>query len=341
MKTQRKPVMALTYGDAAGIGPELVAKALQMDEIRSLAQWVLVGDERVFKQGAELAGVTLNYRKIDSIEQASFQEHELPLIDLQNINPDDFQKGILSPEAGLASGKTLEYTLQLVKGNHLEGVVYAPLNKEAMFRGGLHFEDDIHFLADLLGVKDGFGEINVMEKLWVFRVTSHIPLRKVSELITKESVGQRIRFAHETLTAAGYHQPRIAVAALNPHAGDGGLFGTEEIDEMIPAVQEAQAQGINVAGPYPADTIFLRLPKDPFDALLAMYHDQAQTGMKLMGFNKGVTVSGGLPVVLATPAHGTAFDIAGKGIADPGAMAHAMRLAVRLVLGKRDKVTNG
>lgn len=340
METQRKPVMALTYGDAAGIGPELVAKALQLDEIRSLANWVLIGDERVFQQGAELAGVALNYRKIDSIEQASLQDNELPLIDLQNVNPDDFQKGSLSPEAGLASGKTLEYALQLFKGNHLDGVVYAPLNKEAMFRGGLHFEDDIHFLADLLGVNDGFGEINVMEKLWVFRVTSHIPLKKVSDLVTRVSVGQRIRFAHETLTAAGFHQPRIAVCALNPHAGDGGLFGMEEIDEIIPAVQEAQAQGMNAVGPYPADTIFLRLPKDPFDCLLAMYHDQAQTGMKLMGFNKGVTVSGGLPVVLATPAHGTAFDIAGKGIADPGAMIQAMKLAVRLVLGKRASVTS-
>lgn len=340
MDTLKKPVMALTYGDAAGIGPELVAKALQMDDVRSMADWVLVGDERVFRQGAELAGVDLNYRKIDSIEQAAHQNHELPLLDLHHLHPDDFIKGSLSPEAGLASGKTLENALQLVKGNHIEGVVYAPLNKEAMFRGGLHFEDDLHFLADLLGVKDGIGEINVMEKLWVFRVTSHIPLKKVSDLITKDHVSQRIRFAHETLTAAGFHQPRIAVAALNPHAGDGGLFGMEEIDEIIPAVQEAQAQGINVVGPYPADTIFLRLPKEPFDGLLAMYHDQAQTGMKLMGFNKGVTVSGGLPIVLATPAHGTAFDIAGKGVADPGAMAHAMKLAVRLVLGKRISITN-
>lgn len=341
MDNQKKPVMALTYGDATGIGSELVAKALQLDDIRNLAQWVLIGDERVFKQGADIAGVALNYRKIDSIEQAEAHEDELTMIDLHNMNPDDLQLGTLSPDSGLASGKTLETILSLVKGKHLEGVVYAPLNKEAMFRGGLHFEDDIHFLADLLGTRDGFGEVNVMEQLWVTRVTSHIALKDVAERIKKERVSQKIRFAHETLTAAGFHQPRIAVAALNPHAGDGGLFGMEEIDEIIPAVQEAAAQGINVVGPYPADTIFLRLQSNPFDCLLAMYHDQAQTGMKLMGFNKGVTLNGGLPVVLATPAHGTAFDIAGKGVADPGAMTHAMKLAVRLVQGKRaETLTN-
>ncbi|MDF2960327.1 MAG: 4-hydroxythreonine-4-phosphate dehydrogenase [Paenibacillus sp.] len=335
MENQTKPVMALAYGDAAGIGPELVAKALQTDEIRSLANWVLIGDERVFKQGAEIAGVTLDYRKIDSIEQAANQADEITLIDLQNLNPDEIQPGTLSPKSGLVSGQTLETILQLVKGNHLDGVVYAPLNKEAMFKGGLHFEDDIHFLADLLGVKEGFSEVNVMENLWVTRVTSHIALKDVAARVTKERVGTIIRFAHDTLTAAGFHKPRIMVAALNPHGGEGGLFGTEEINGIVPAVKEAQAQGIDAVGPYPADTIFLRLKSNPFDCLVAMYHDQAQTGMKLMGFNKGVTVSGGLPVVLATPAHGTAFDIAGKGVADPGAIIHAMKLAVRLVEGKR------
>ncbi len=169
-----------------------------------------------------------------------------------------------------------------------------------------------------------------MGDLWFTRITSHVPLKEVSSLIKKDRVARIIRFAHDTLISVGFDNPRIAVAALNPHAGDGGLLGTEEIDEISPAIHEAREQGINVVGPYPADTIFLRLQTKPFDCLVSMYHDQAQTGMKLLGFNKGVTVSGGLPIAIATPAHGTAFDIAGKGISDPGATVQAMKLAVRL-----------
>lgn len=182
----------------------------------------------------------------------------------------------------------------------------------------------------MLDCKEGFSEINVLGDLWFTRVTSHVPLKEVSGLVKKERVGRIIRFAQQTLLNAGFENPRIAVAALNPHAGDNGLLGMEEIEEIQPAIKEAQEQGIQVDGPYPADTIFLRLKTNPFDCLVSMYHDQAQTGMKLMGFNKGVTVSGGLPVIITTPAHGTAFDIAGQGIADPGATEQAMKLAVKL-----------
>jgi 4-hydroxy-L-threonine phosphate dehydrogenase PdxA len=178
----------------------------------------------------------------------------------------------------------------------------------------------------------------VMEDLWVTRATSHIPLKDVSKHITKDRVLEVIHFANGILKQAGFTNPRIAVAALNPHAGDGGLIGMEEIEEIIPAVQTAQEEGINVEGPYPADTIFLRLKTNPFNCLLAMYHDQAQTGMKLMGFHKGVTINGGLPIVLNTPAHGTAFDIAGKGIANPGAMINAMNLAVRMVQNSPESI---
>lgn len=335
MANSNKPVMALTYGDATGIGPELAAKALQSDEIRQLAKWVLVGDERVFNLGERIAGVQIRYRKIGSIEQMSEIDDEVCMIDLQNQDPVYIQVGTLSPEAGRVCGETLQFVMRQVQRKLLDGVIYAPLNKEAMSRGGHHFVDDIHFFAELLNCKDGFSEINVMDNLWVTRVTSHIPLKDVSTLVTRQQVGNIIRFAHETLSAVGFHNPRIAVAALNPHAGDGGLFGMEEIEEIAPAVQEAREQGINVGGPYPGDTIFLRLNTNPFDCLVAMYHDQAQTGMKLLGFHKGVTLNGGLPVVLATPAHGTAFDIAGKGIADCGATIHAMKLGVRLVLNKR------
>lgn len=326
---KKKPVFGLTLGEAPGIGPELVVKALQDEEVRSLATWVIIGDERVYQQGAQIAKASLDYVKVDSSEEVG-ADRDIWMIDLGNLDPATYELGKLSPASGKVTGETLKYGLKLAQDKKLDGLVYAPLNKEALQRGGHHFEDEIHFFAELLHVQDGFGEINVMDNLWLTRLTSHIPLKEVSQHITKENVLKIIRFAHGTLTQAGIENPRIVVAGLNPHAGEGGLIGREEIDEILPAVQEAQQQGMNAHGPYPADTIFLRLDKEPFDCMVSMYHDQGQTGMKLLGFHKGVTVSGGLPVVLTTPAHGTAFDIAGKGIADPGAMRSAMKLAVRL-----------
>ena len=329
MVQKKKPVFGLTLGEAPGIGPELVVKALQDEEVRSLATWVIIGDERVYQQGAQIAKASLDYVKVDSSEEVG-ADRDIWMIDLGNLDPATYELGKLSPASGKVTGETLKYGLKLAQDKKLDGLVYAPLNKEALQRGGHHFEDEIHFFAELLHVQDGFGEINVMDNLWLTRLTSHIPLKEVSQHITKENVLKIIRFAHGTLTQAGIENPRIVVAGLNPHAGEGGLIGREEIDEILPAVQEAQQQGMNAHGPYPADTIFLRLDKEPFDCMVSMYHDQGQTGMKLLGFHKGVTVSGGLPVVLTTPAHGTAFDIAGKGIADPGAMRSAMKLAVRL-----------
>lgn len=326
---KRKALMGLTLGDATGIGSELVAKSLQSEEIRQLATWVLVGDERIFQQGQAIAGVSVSYQKIDTIDQID-SEDQIYFIDLQNLSTDSYTLGQLSTDSGKATGETLTFVLKLAQQKKLDGFVYAPINKEALHSGGFHFQDELHFFASLLDCKEGFSEINVMGDLWFTRITSHVPLKEVSSLIKKDRVARIIRFAHDTLISVGFDNPRIAVAALNPHAGDGGLLGTEEIDEISPAIHESREQGINVVGPYPADTIFLRLQTKPFDCLVSMYHDQAQTGMKLLGFNKGVTVSGGLPIAIATPAHGTAFDIAGKGISDPGATVQAMKLAVRL-----------
>lgn len=333
-QTAKKPVLGLTYGDAAGIGPELVAKALSQDAVRELATWVLIGDERVFLVGQQTARAAVPYGKIASPAEVGDRD-AVYMIDLANLDPADIVPGKMSAHSGRVTGETIREALRLAQAGQLDGVVYAPLNKEALHRGGLEFHDEIHFFASLLGCRDGFSELNMLDDLWVARVTSHIPMREVSALITKERVGGIIRFAHETLVNASVPNPRIVVAALNPHAGEGGLLGMEEIEEIGPAVRDAREQGLQVDGPYPADTIFLRREKKPFDCLVSMYHDQAQTAMKLMGFNRGVTISGGLPVVLTTPAHGTAFDIAGQGVADPGATIRAMQVAVRLAESAR------
>lgn len=335
--SKNKPIIGLLYGEATGIGSELVAKALENQEIYEAATWVLIGDERVFKQGAEIAKTELVYSKVRDTEEVDQLSQGLWMIDTQELDPQQISLGELSEESGKVTGDTLTFATKLAQQDKLDGIVYAPLNKDALYRGGYRFQDDIHLLASLFDYTSGFGEVNVMEDLWVSRVTSHIPLKDVAANITKENVLKSINFANDILSSVGFKYPKIAIAALNPHAGDGGLLGQEEIEEIIPAVNDAKGKGLNVEGPYPADTIFLRLDESPFDCLLAMYHDQAQTGMKLMGFHKGVTINGGLPIVLNTPAHGTAFDIAGKGVANPSAMEHAMNLAIKMINNKTEK----
>ncbi len=324
------PLIGVTLGDATGIGPELIAKAFQHEEIRNLAAWIIIGDKRIFQQGLKIAGVQLDVNEVDDVKEVDRQCGIIHIIDLKNLDPEEYELGKLSIVSGKVTGETLKIALDLSKKSLIDGVIYAPLNKEALHRGGHHFQDELHFFASLLDCKSGFSEINVMDKLWVTRVTSHIPLKNVSDNITKEKVLERILFADHTLKTAGYTAPKIVVAALNPHAGEGGMLGNEEIEHIRPAIELAKQKGINVEGPYPADTLFLRLEKDPFDCMLSMYHDQAQTGMKMLGFHRGVTMSGGLPITLTTPAHGTAFDIAGRGIANEGATVEAIRMAVRM-----------
>ncbi|UAL48023.1 4-hydroxythreonine-4-phosphate dehydrogenase PdxA [Sutcliffiella horikoshii] len=325
-----KPTIGLLYGDAAGVGPELVAKAFSNKEILDAATWVLIGDERVFNRGADTVGKELNYQKVESIDDVKPENFSLWLIDTKSTDPADIEMGVLSVESGKAAGDNLMFALKLAKEEKLDGLTYAPMNKSALFKGGFEFKDDIHLVASVFGLESGFSEVNVMNDVWFTRVTSHIPLKEVAENITKQSVLDSINFASKIVSKAGI-TPKIAIAGLNPHAGDDGLLGNEENEIISPAIEEARKNGVDVHGPFPADTIFLRLDKEKYNCLLAMYHDQAQIGMKTMGFNKGVTISGGLPIVITTAAHGTAFDIAGKGIADPGAFEQALKLGVELI----------
>ncbi|MCF6410745.1 PdxA family dehydrogenase [Pseudalkalibacillus salsuginis] len=325
-----KPTIGLLYGDAAGVGPEIVAKALSNKEILDSATWILIGDERVFKRGANTVGKEFNYQKVENIDDVKPEDSSLWLIDTKSTNPDEIEMGVLLVESGKAAGDNLMFALNLAKEKKLDGLSYAPMNKSALFKGGYEFKDDIHLVASVFGLEAGFSEVNVMNDVWFTRVTSHIPLKEVAENITKQSVLDSIYFTNKIVSKAGI-TPKIAIAGLNPHAGDDGLLGDEENEVISPAIEEAKKNGVDAFGPFPADTIFLRLDKEDYNCLLAMYHDQAQIGMKTMGFNKGVTISGGLPIVITTAAHGTAFDIAGKGIADPGAFEQALKLGVQLI----------
>jgi 4-hydroxythreonine-4-phosphate dehydrogenase len=218
----------------------------------------------------------------------------------------------------------------------LDAICFAPLNKLAMKMGGLKHEDELHHFAEHLGVTGYFCEFNTLDDLWTSRISSHVPLAEVPKYITRERIIGAATLMYRSLQANGFAQPRVAVAGLNPHNGEGGLCGREEIDVIAPAVRELNEQGIPVAGPFPADTIFLKARDGALDAIVTMYHDQGQIAIKLMGFSRGVTVQGGMPIPLTTPAHGTAYDIAGQGKADVTATANAFAIAARMARAHRD-----
>lgn len=325
------PRLALLLGDCTGIGPEIVAKALAAGAIREKARIVVVGDARVLERGMQVAGVDFPWRRIARGSTNDWDGPDVPVIDLGNIDPDALGTGKVSAESGRLTGDTLAYAIEMSKRGEIDAITFAPLNKAALFAGGWRFPDEHKMFANLLGHKDYFSEMNVLDGQWMSRVTSHVSLREALDLITEQSIVDAIRLADRTMRRAGIENPRIAVAALNPHAGENGLFGREEIELIRPTVEKVAAEtGIDCRGPYPADTVYIKAFAGEFDSVVAMYHDQGQIATKLKGFNRGVTVTAGLDTVFTTPAHGTAFDIAGKGVASPGALETAVGLAARL-----------
>ena len=325
-----KPVIGLMLGDATGIGPEISAKLLASGKLNEVARVVVIGDARVLELGLRDAGVKLGYRAHKGMDEVRWPAETLPLVDLGNIDPARFKRGEASAESGRLTGDTLKHMIDLALAGKLDGICFAPLNKGALHAGGWKFHDEHQMFARLTGHTGFFGEMNVIPEFSTFRVTSHVALREAVDLITPERISDAVRLADATLRAMGLARPRIGVAALNPHNGENGLFGDEEIRIIRPAVERLHAQGIACAGPIPSDTIFVRTLKGEFDGVVMMYHDQGQIATKLLGFGKGVTVTAGLKTVFATPAHGTAFDIVGQGKADPGGLEYALRLAAKL-----------
>jgi 4-hydroxythreonine-4-phosphate dehydrogenase len=325
----RKPVLALVIGDPAGIGPELAAKVLADPEVRAAADFIVVGDRRVLARGAEAAGVELDIPSCRSVEELPARPGTV-LLDLGHLDPDSIEVGVASPAGGEFALRNFRTCIELADAGRAGAVCFTPFNKAAMRMAHPPYDDEIGYGREVLGSGGPASEFNILDGLWNARVTSHVPLSAVAGLITKEAVLRGIRLTDDSLREAGFERPRIAVAGLNPHAGDGGNFGREEIEVIEPAVNEAKRQGINADGPYPPDTVFVRASKGAFDAVLTMYHDQGQIAMKLMGFDRGVTLLGGFRFPMCTPAHGSAYDIAGKGVANPGATRAALLLAAKM-----------
>jgi len=330
-----KPFIGLMLGDVTGIGPELIAKLLSSPATREQANVVVIGDERVFQLGMRDAGVSVPYSKIKSVRELDFDAAAVPLIDLKNIDPAAFTRGELSAESGRLTGETLKYMTDLALAGELDGICFAPLNKAALHRGGWNYHDEHQMFAAWTDHGGYFGEVNIINLFSTFRVTSHVALRVAVDMVQPDRIEGAVRLAYDTLRAAGKAQPRIGVAALNPHGGENGLFGDEEITVIRPTLEALRKAGLPCEGPFPSDTIFIKARKGDFDGVVIMYHDQGQIATKLLGFSEGVTMTGGLKAVYTTPAHGVAYDIVGTGRADVGAMTKAFEVACTNAVARR------
>ena len=340
VRPSTRPAIALAIGDPAGISPELTAKALALPEIRDAADLLVIGDARVFAAGARTAGLEPDVDVRKSADERPGARRPA-LLDLCHLDPATITVGIASRAGGEFALENFRRALELAAAHRVDAVCFTPFNKAAMRAAHPGYDDEIGYSSEVLGTAGPASEFNILDGLWNARVTSHVPLSAVAGSITRERIVEAIRLTDRSLRAANVPAPRIAVAGLNPHAGDGGNFGREEIDLIRPAVEDAQREGIRADGPFPSDTVFVRARNGNFDAVVTMYHDQGQIAMKLMGFDRGVTLMGGFPFPIVTPAHGTAYDIAGKGIANVGATRAALLLAARMGAARRDRRVAG
>lgn len=327
----QKPVLGILLGDATGVGPELVAKLAVNNFYADYCRPLIIGDVRVFEKGLETIGGDVPHYVVSDVSEADWTKG-YPVLDQHNQDPAQIIPCQPSAYCGTASVEMLKTAVNLYLAGKIQGFSFAPLNKSAMIQGGCPFESEHHLMANLFHHTEPFGEINVLGDVWTTRTTSHIPISAVSEHLTTEAILRAIRLANTTLCNAGIAKPHIGVAALNPHAGEHGLCGREELDVIAPAIQKANELGINAEGPYPADILFIKAFRGEFDGAVTMYHDQGQIALKLKGFDQGITIAGGLPAPIVTCAHGTAYDITGKGIASTSAFENAVKMTSKMAL---------
>jgi len=325
----RRPRLAVLLGDPNGIGPEIGVKLLARAATYADADVVVFSDPSIVAVGERVAGRDIDLATC-APDALAFTPGRPTLAMLDLIDADAIAPGQATLAGGRAALTALTLAADAAKRGVIDGIVFAPLNKHALRLAGLDHEDELRYLQHIFGVAGFVSEFNITGTLWTSRVTSHIPLRDVADAITAEGVVAAVDIADRYLKAAGVAAPRIAVAGLNPHAGDGGSIGREEIDVIAPAVARARAAGVDARGPLSPDTLFLAARRGDFDAVVSMYHDQGQIAMKLMGFDSGVTLHGGLPVPVATCASGTAFDIVGRNVANSAGLEQAFDLAARI-----------
>ena len=326
------PIIAITMGDPAGVGPEVTVKALGRSEVWDCSRPLIVGDARVLEKAAAVVGSELAFHIVSDPSEARFDPSAPDVLDMHNVDMAALQPGVVAAAGGKASVAYIERATELARAGQADAITTGPINKAALKSADIPYIGHTELLAALLG-EERVTTMLATEGLRVVHVTRHVSLAEMAALITRGRVLDTIRLTHAGLQQMGIPHPRVAVAALNPHGGDDGLMGREEIDAIGPAVEAARAEGIDASGPIPADSVFFRAIRGEFDVVVAMYHDQGHIPIKTHGFEKSVTVTLGLPIVRTSVDHGTAFDIAWQGIAHEESMVEAIRLAAQLVRG--------
>ncbi len=334
MTGETRPLLAITMGDPAGVGPEVILKTLRQPGLHEQTRPLVIGDRRTFERAATWVGFdALDIETVSAPADGRYEPGTLTLLDLDSAPDGGYAVGQVTAEAGWAAVECVFRACDLAMAGEVDAVVTAPLNKAAMHAAGHVFPGHTELLAERTGATR-VSMLLIGPNLRVVHVSTHVALTEAIRRVTAQRVGEVIDIAYESCRMLGIDAPKIAVAGLNPHASEGGLFGDEEAREVIPAIEAARARGLDVSDPQPPDTVFLRATKGVYDIVVAMYHDQGHIPMKLLAFDSGVNVSIGLPIIRTSVDHGTAFDIAGTGVASESSMLAAIDVAIQMAAAK-------
>lgn len=323
-----KPLIAVPIGDPAGIGPEIAVKAAADKEVFKKARCIIIGDRKVIEDAMAFTKSPLKLNIVQNPDEGMYVENVLNLIDLDNVDMNEFRIGEISGMCGKAAYEYIEKSIELAKSGEVDAVATAPINKEALKAGNINFIGHTEIFGELTGTKDPLTMFEV-RGLRVFFLTRHVSLRKACDMVTKERIKDYVKRCKEVLKTLGVQDGTMAVAGLNPHSGEHGLFGDEEVTHIIPAVEELRAEGYDVAGPIGADSVFHLALKGRFNSVLSLYHDQGHIATKTLDFERTISITGGMPILRTSVDHGTAMDIAGKGIASEVSMAEAILIAAK------------
>jgi 4-hydroxythreonine-4-phosphate dehydrogenase len=330
-----KPLLGITMGDPAGIGPEVIAKALAGAKAQGICRPLVIGSFPVMQQAVKSLKLKMNVIRVEGHKTVPPRSNHLAVLDPLDHPLGRFPRGIAAAETGAASVLFIKKAVELAQLGCIDGIVTAPINKEAINMAGCHFPGHTELLADLTKTEES-GMMIIGGPLRIMFVTTHVSIKELPAFLTQAKIEKAIRLAHLALRDLfGIKKPRIGVAALNPHAGEHGLFGDEEARVILPAARAAQTQGIRASDPLPADTLFGKAARGDYDGVVALYHDQGLIPLKLVAFGICVNLTVGLPIIRTSVDHGTAFDIVGKRIADPGSLVEAIMLAAKLVKTRR------
>lgn len=329
MNTKSLPLVAITMGDAAGTGPEIITKSLALPELRAVCRPVVIGDAAAMTRALRFTGVSLNVRAIKDVAEATSAPGEIDVLDLANLDLATLKLGHVDPQAGHAAYEYIKLATELALAGRVSAIVTSSINKESLNAAGHHFDGHTGLLAHLCDRPDATMML-VADKLRVSHVSTHVPLRVAIDRVKPDRILTVLRLTHDAVRRLGIDQPRLAVAGLNPHAGENGLFGDEEEKFITPAIVQARALGLDVHGPFAGDTIFFRTLQGEFDAGVAMYHDQGHVAAKMLGIWRGVNVTLGLPIIRTSVEHGTDFANAGTGRSDPRSLNEALKLAAAM-----------